>query len=382
MDLAIYGAQSIALGTWEAIHHLYPSKNIRCFVVTKREMNGELLSGIPVVELESLARLLSAEEKEKLQVLIATPEAVMAEIEENLDIQGLRCHVRLTSSRWSELMGYYYTYQRNYMPLHALPVGFHRADMHVFVARFYRDQPLTEKYDMPKWAIPIQAGAALCEERIADIVDCEGENISAKNGNYSELTALYWVWKHCLSNHEADKKFGSKFPNFELMPAGDGQGDVKYEYYGLAHYRRMLELTEDDVLRLVDNDVDVVLPYPMPYEPDMEAHHKRYVKKADWEAVLMAVSQLHPEYAKVFNKIQKQRFLYHYNIMVAKKEILKEYCNWLFPILERVEELSIPRGAERADRYIGYVGESLTTLYFMAHKDKLNIVHAGCRFLI
>ena len=53
-----------------------------------------------------------------------------------------------------------------------------------------------------------------------------------------------------------------------------------------------------------------------------------------------------------------------------------------FPILERVEELSVPIGANRADRYIGYVGETLATLYFMVNKDKLNVAHAGCRFLI
>ena len=61
--------------------------------------------------------------------------------------------------------------------------------------------------------------------------------------------------------------------------------------------------------------------------------------------------------------------------------MLEGYCSWLFPILERVEELSIPKGTDRADRYIGYVAETLETLYFMLHKDRLNITHVGCRFL-
>ena len=68
--------------------------------------------------------------------------------------------------------------------------------------------------------------------------------------------------------------------------------------------------------------------------------------------------------------------------------MLKEYCGWLFPILERVEELSIPKGAERSDRYIGYIAETLETLYFMYHaadkpaENRLNIMHAGYRFLV
>ena len=147
-------------------------------------------------------------------------------------------------------------------------------------------------------------------------------------------------------------------------------------------------MTEDDVLRLVDNGVDVVLPYPMPYEPDIEEHHKRYLKEADWKAVRRAVQELQPEYAKAFEGILKQKYFYNYNIILARKEVLKEYCDWLFPILERVEELSIPKGAERSDRYIGYIAETLETLYFMYHaadkpeENRLNIMHSGCKFLI
>lgn len=147
------------------------------------------------------------------------------------------------------------------------------------------------------------------------------------------------------------------------------------------HYRRILDITEDDLFRLVNNDQDVVLPYPMPYEPNIEKHHERYLKKEDWDAVRKAVMELQPGYADAFHEILKQRFLYNYNIIVARKNVLADYCGWLFPILERVEELSVPRGSERADRYIGYIGETLETLYFMHNRDRLNISHAGCIFL-
>lgn len=361
MDLAIYGAQGIALGAYEAIHNLSPGKKVRCFIVTERGANAETLSGIPVLELESFSRSLSGKEKEEIEILIATPENVMPVIEKNLEDQGLFCHVRLNSSRWAELMGYYYARDKDYMPLSALPIGYHRAKIYMYMAKFYKDTPLTGKYELPEWVIPIQVGAALCEERVADVLDCEGENISARNGNYCELTALYWIWKNCLSYQAPDDK---------------------YEYYGLEHYRRVLELTKDDVLRLADNAVDVVLPYPMPYEPNIEVHHERYLKKEDWDAVREAVLELRPEYARAFPDLLKRRFLYNYNMILARKEVLAEYCGWLFPILEKVEELTDPPASERSDRYVGYIGESLATLYFTFHKEDLNIAHAGCRFLI
>ena len=68
-------------------------------------------------------------------------------------------------------------------------------------------------------------------------------------------------------------------------------------------------------------------------------------------------------------------------MILGKKSVLRDYCEWLFPILERVEERSVPKGSERADRYIGYMGETLETLYFMKNRDCLNIVHTDCRML-
>lgn len=67
---------------------------------------------------------------------------------------------------------------------------------------------------------------------------------------------------------------------------------------------------------------------------------------------------------------------------MAKKTVLADYCSWLFLVLERVEEFSVPKGAERADRYIGYMGEVLETLYFIYHKKDFHIVHTGCKFLV
>lgn len=360
MKLVIYGAQGIALGAYEAIHSTCPEREVSCFLVTKQDMNPESLFGIPVLEIENFAQSLSSQERQETEILIATPETVMPEIEDTLDRNGLHCHVRLTSSRWAELVSYYYICGCEYRPLRAFPVGYHRANIHVFMAKFYRDKPLTVRYELPEWITPIQVGASLARERVANILDCDGENISAKNANYSELTALYWIWKNRLCHSSAVEQ---------------------YEYYGLAHYRRVLELTEDDELRLADNGIDVVLPYPMPYEPDIEVHHSRYLKKADWEAVEKAVRELRPEYAEFFPKVLKQRYLYNYNIVLARKAVLAEYCCWLFPILERLEETSVPSGAERADRYIGYAGETLATLYFMYNRDRLRIAHAGCRFL-
>lgn len=358
--LAIYGAQGIALGAYQAIRELYPARKVECFVVSRRGDNAAHLAGLAVVELSAYAGALSEKEKTQVQLLIATPESVMGEIEKSLDEKGLTCHVRLTWERFAMLQSHYHGRRKKFLPLSALPVGWHRAGLLVFQVRTDKDKTLTEPYEPPRWLLPIQAGAIRRKEQVAELLDCEGEHISEKNGNYCELTALYFIWKNELSGPRAADENA---------------------YVGLCHYRRMLELTEDDILRLADNDVDAVLPFPLPYEPNMGAHHRRYLSEGDWEAMLRALGELQPAYVPALSRIETEPYLYNYNIIVAKKRVLWEYCSWLFPLLARIEELSIPRGSERRDRYIGYLGESLCTLYFMANKERLTIVHAGCRFL-
>lgn len=363
MELIIYGAQGYALGAYEAIKKLYPKRTIPCFLVSFMGNNAAELGGVPVREIASFSDEKSPSEKQNIQVLISTPENVQPEIEETLENYGFRHYKRLSSERWAELMKMFHIKLDRFLPLSALPVGYNVPFVRMYMAKSHKDRPLKEEVVLPNYVFPLQVGAANTDNRIADLTDNKGENISEKNVNYSELTGLYWIWKNKLC----------------VSGASDGN---EGQYYGLSHYRRMLKFSEDDLLRLVDNDVDVVLPYPMPYEPNIHAHHERYLRDVDWQALLTALRELHPEYADAVPEVFEQRYLYNYNAILAKKRVLREYCEWLFPILKRTEEISVPKGNEREDRYIGYMGESLETLYFIKNADRLNVVHTECKLYV
>lgn len=358
MELAVYGAKSLAFGMFCAIRELYPEYPVQCFVVSSMRGNSVSLAGLPVKEIRAFAYEVKREE---VHILIGTPEDIHPEIVSQLERYGFSHYTCMDSKKESILMERYFSKIGRFRSIHGLTVGNIKADLEVFQAKFYKDRPLKSMSWCCTWVYPLQVGAELTGARIANYLDNTGGNISEKNVNYCELTALYWIWKNRVSRKSTD---------------------CGLNYYGLFHYRRILDIKDIDLWRIKENDVDVILPFPTLHEPDIREHHARYVKESDWKAMLQALEELQPEYAKAFEGISRQIYFYNYNLIIAKKNVLADYCAWLFPILERTEELSIPRGWERFDRYIGYLGESLMTLYFLYHEKDLKIYHSGRLMLI
>lgn len=343
-QIAIYGAQMVAVSVYYAIKTLYSDVEVLAFIVSNRESNPAEIDGIAVVTLDEY----ECNGNKSSKILIAVPENFHAEIIAGLKEKGFEDYICIDSVTEAEIMHKFYTETEQFAILSAFPQGGEKAELFVGMSKFYKDRQLNKTYVLPDFVYPVQAGAALTDIQVADDRDDVGENISHKNVNYSELTAMYWIGRHKSS-----------------------------EYMGLFHYRRILDVKEEDLQRLRGNDIDVILPYPTLHYPNIQEHHKRYLKEEDWNAMMQALEESAPDYAKALPKIFEQPFFYNYNMFIAKEHVFKDYCNWLFPILQRTEELSVPKGIERADRYIGYLGENLTTLYFMVHKDELKIAHTG-----
>lgn len=353
MELVIYGAKSLALGMYYAIQELYPECLIQCFLVTSLQGNPPILAGLPVREIDDFSQKVR---KEKVHILIATPEDLHSEIIQQLNMHGFFYYTCMDSHRESFLMERYYLKIGKFPSIRTLSTKNDKAILEIFMAKFYRDKLLKKNYQFPSWVHVLQVGAELTEERIAEFLDNTGDHISAKNVNYCELTALYWLWKNRVK---------------EINKTGSAG------YYGIFHYRRILDVTDMDLYRINEEDVDVILQFPTFHEPDIMEHHTRYTKESDWEAMLQALRELQPEYAKALPQIFEQPYFYNYNLIIARKQVLSKYCEWLFPILARTEMLSEPKGWERRDRYIGYLGENLMTLYFLYHQKDLKIYHTG-----
>ena len=68
-------------------------------------------------------------------------------------------------------------------------------------------------------------------------------------------------------------------------------------------------------------------------------------------------------------------------MLIARREVFDDYCTWMFDILEQAEKYCDPLQI-RADRYAGYFGELLTTLYIIKEKNKLRLYHVEKKWMI
>lgn len=217
-----------------------------------------------------------------------------------------------------------------------------------------------KKYWMPKDDVylPLHVG----REGKADlgyIGDNTGDNISAKNANYCELTGLYWAWKN-----------------------------LKCDYIGLCHYRRYFvskklytsnaEKKKAAILHRKDyekllQEYDVILPVKRNYYIEtVRSQYEHAHNKSDLDEAERIVKELYPEYSVAFTKVMGRTKLHILNMFVMKKALFDEYCSWLFSILFELEKrIDIINYNQYEARMFGFISERLFNAWL--EKQQLNV---------
>ena len=216
-----------------------------------------------------------------------------------------------------------------------------------------------KRYQMPTDAmyLPIHVGAA-GKESIEDngIIyrrDDEGENISALNPYFCELTGLYWAWKNISS-----------------------------DYIGLAHYRRHFSCNPhskdkwDAVLKKseIENDlgtVKVFVPKKRHYWIEtLYSHyaHTHYASQLD--ETRRIIEERYPEYVNSFDKAVKRRWGYMFNMMIMERGAFDAYCSWLFDILFELRTRIGKEAEESLDKFQGRFYGRISEIIFNVWLDE------------
>lgn len=216
-----------------------------------------------------------------------------------------------------------------------------------YMVQCAQDVKITEVRKERDWVVPLQAGAALTDVRVAEVTDADGDNISLKNPYYNEMTGVYWVWKN-----------------------------TNLDYSGICHYRRQFE--SDIVWKyLWEEKADVVLPMPALVFPDLAGYYLNWGERSYYEEMLQVIKEKYPDYYEAALWCARHPIFYPNNIFIAKREILEDYCEFAFSVIDEVEE--------RMKNYDGikqkrcWLSEHVTTIYFMKHHEDYRIIFSNLK---
>lgn len=185
-----------------------------------------------------------------------------------------------------------------------------------------------KSYQMPEdpMYLPLHVGAEGKKDAegndldLGYVKDNTGENISILNPSFCELTGLYWAWKN-----------------------------LDAAYIGLVHYRRHFgyKKTKDlfqsiltyEQIKPYLGKIKVFTPNKRKYYIESlydHYKHTHYIEQLDETRAIIA--KLYPEYTDCFDKVVKRTYGYMFNMMILQKDLLDQYCQWLFDILFELQD--------------------------------------------
>jgi len=225
------------------------------------------------------------------------------------------------------------------------------------------------------------AGNAIVKANSQIMGDDSGENISAKNPYYSELTGIYWIWK----NTDQDIVGTCHYRRF-FTAANEpiGYQIKRLFYYPLGLYKKRFGLIYTSKLRFWEKRIlnqsqlvqllssyDAILPQSRILKYSVETHFQRYHNARDLLLLESIISDRHPAYLETYHSVLKSNKLYANNMFVIKNNYFQEFMNWLFDILFEFERRSnISQYTGYQERILGFVAERLLTVWFK--KNQLN----------
>lgn len=211
--------------------------------------------------------------------------------------------------------------------------------------------------------------------------DNDGENISAKNKTYCELSTQYWAWKNIDADYYGFchyRRFLTLLPvSEELKSKRDERGQIsspilnKYtvKKLGLDRSEEMEKFVEQyDCVLPVKQDLSK-LPTPKGVKKSVyehfAGHDRMFMHAEDLNTLMEVLAEKFPEY-----KEDAQQYLGHsefwgFNCFILKKEWFEKLCEFEFGILFELEQRVDTRLYNRQQsRIYGFMGEILSCIFF------------------
>lgn len=197
------------------------------------------------------------------------------------------------------------------------------------------------------------------------IGDDTGDSIAYKHRFYSEFSVMYWAWKN--PNLYGNPKYVGFFHyrrqlDFDVSNTNTGSKNI----YSINNEILNNNLKEDNILSTIDN-VDVLVGNPFEPGVSIEKQFLQCIRTHKTELLAQALKFIEQKYPKMLKSAKEylnDNKLIRFNIFVMKRELFREYCEFVFSILFELEKkLNLNKLTNTNIRALGYIGERLLGVF-------------------
>lgn len=228
----------------------------------------------------------------------------------------------------------------------------------------------------------LHVGKSISNLQLNIQTDASGENISAKNDMYSELTGWYWIWKNQKHDYvgtahyrryftASPTPFFRKIAKLLLYFVG-----LKKKRHGLWYVKNPQkwekEILSSNEIQQFMNEFDVILPQKKKFKYSVFEQYSRRHKQKDILLTKEILKEKFPDYLTAFDSVFGSSEMYSFNMFVMPWHLFDNYMSWLFTILFELEKRSkINMDDKYQKRVCAFMAERLLTVWM--EKNKLSV---------
>lgn len=220
---------------------------------------------------------------------------------------------------------------------------------------------------------PIQLGCANTDQRLPGMLyDNTGENISAKNPMYCELTAQYWAWKNLDADYYGFCHYRRYFSFSDTHYPEDAFGNVLEKYLDASVIKKynitdvaVHELTSQyDIITTVRKDVSLIPNYAKSIR--QQYAQATLLHPEDMDLLQRIIDEEFPDYSEAAHAHLDGKMTSFCNMYILRKDIFFDYCQWMFAVLDRFCQMrDMSRYSTEALRTPGHLSERLFGIYYL-----------------
>lgn len=237
---------------------------------------------------------------------------------------------------------------------------------------------------------PIQVGTALAGHPYLEgmLHDNDGDNISAWNPMYCELTAQYYAWKNLDLDYYGFCHYRRYFNLSEERYKEDSYGNIVEDYLDQEAIEQYA-LHDDAVYRCIEGQ-DIVITERKDmrrlslggFTPALNYKHALGLHYEDFQTMISIIDEQMPEYSASAHQFADGHTACFCNMYIMRKEYFHRYCDWMFPLLEEFcRRTDMTHYSKEALRTPGHLSERLFNIwlmYEMEHNPALKVKELQC----